>query len=163
MHMRRWRLVPNPAKVLDFDADDITWRHIVDRLDEFGIDSRKLDGVLYEELKACESYNALTGKLFEIKQLLKSGVLERRYKNWKEHGDKIIYGHLKAETDARFPVGLNNKRFSHRFPLGMEANDPQIELLTQPLESDMVVKQTEKQVGPETWWRMAHNALKRWL
>ena len=171
IQVRRWCLVPNPAKVLDYDGDTIPWRHIVDRLGKFEVDFRKLDGELYEELKACENYNALTNKLFEIQQLQKSGALEQRYKKWKEHGDKIINSKLKAETDRRFPVGLNNKRFSHRHPLGVDANDPEARPRRQAAPKFRVVpkdqKQLEEQAEPKKWWKTcggtAWKAVKRWL
>ncbi len=117
--------MPNPARVLDYDGDRITWRYIVEQLGQLDVDFRRIDGKIYEELRACESHFALTNKLLEIKELQDSGVLEQRYKNWEDQGDKIVDEQLKEETDRMHPASLNNMRFSHQHPLGVDVNDPE--------------------------------------
>ncbi|KAJ4985379.1 hypothetical protein SVAN01_09134 [Stagonosporopsis vannaccii] len=160
VHMKRWQQLPNPARVLDYDGDTITWTHIVDRLAEFDVDFRELDGPLYEKLRACEDDDALTARLFEIKFLQTSGTLAQRCKRWKDHGDAIVDGQLKNETDRRYPMGLNNKRFSHRYPLGVDVNDFEAE----PFEwtADGTARQSDKDkkqqrqlaqlTKPGEWW-----------
>ncbi|KAH6618994.1 hypothetical protein C7974DRAFT_416328 [Boeremia exigua] len=129
VHMRRWRQLPNPAKVLDYAGGNLSWIHIVDRLKRANIEAEKLDGGLYEELRDCETYEALTAKIREIKQLQTDGVLERRYKEWQDQGDAIVDSQLKDETNRKTLVSLNNKRFSHRHPLGVDVNDPEASML----------------------------------
>ncbi|KAF2624199.1 hypothetical protein BU25DRAFT_461383 [Macroventuria anomochaeta] len=170
-HVKRWRALPNPTKVLDYDGGKIPWKHIVGRLGKFEVDFRKLDGGLYEELRACENYNDLTAKLFEIQQLQKSGALEKRFKKWKEQGDRMLHNKLKAETSSKFTVGLNNKRFSHKHPLGIDANDLEAEKLTQATQNvapksnvaSQDQKQLEEQAEPKKKWvRGCLDTVKRW-
>lgn len=129
--MRRWRLAPNPSKVLDFHTSDpLSWPYITSRLVDAGIDPRLLDGPRYEALRGCATDHALSAALLELRDHQASGLLGRRYRNWSNHGDAIIRDTLQTETEKKFPVGLNNTRFSHRFPRGVECTDPRIALLT---------------------------------
>lgn len=153
VHMRRWQRLPNPTRVLDYDGDTITWAHIVDRLDEFDVDFRELDGPLYEKLRACEDEDALIAILFEVKFLQTSGMLEQRCKDWKDQGAQIVDSQLKDETDRRYPMSLNNKRFSHRYPMGVDVHDFEAEIMW-TAEGAKGQSDADKKLlaNPGKWW-----------
>ncbi|KAF3008913.1 hypothetical protein E8E13_011248 [Curvularia kusanoi] len=160
LHMRRWRLFPNPARVLDFDSDNVSWRQIIARLDELGIDFRKLDIKLYNELKSCETHEDLDIKLSSVQHMKESGVLELRYNNWRRHSEQMVYYELKLETEKRFPVSLNHMRFSHTFPLGIECNDARIAQLCDGPDPNAMPRVPRKEIHP--WWAV-HRMLRDFL
>lgn len=157
--MRRWRLLPNPGRVLDYDGDKISWTYIVDQLSDIKVNFRELDGELYEKLRACESDDALKSTLSEIQRLQNSGELEERYSSWKDTSGEILDNQLRDETDRRYPRSLNNRRFSHRFPLGVDVNDPEAELLGEPIGDGTGRKSAvaEQQLAKPTKWRRCWN------
>lgn len=154
--MKRWQQLPNPLKVLDYDGDTITWTHIVDRLEELEVDFRELDGPMYEKLRACEDDDALAARLFEVKFLQTSGALAQRYLKWRDEGDAVIDRQLRDETDRMYPMSLNNRRFSHRFPMGLDINDFEaeaIELSTEGAVRRSAEDKKHQQLSrPRRWW-----------
>lgn len=158
--MKRWSALPNPARVLDYDGDAITWTHIVNRLGDSGINFRKLDGDWYEKLRACESEDALTSRLSELKFLHDSRALEQRYKRWKDLGSDLIDSQLREETNSRYPMGLNNKRFSHHYPLGIDVYDYETEPLEQTNDKSgagVHGTQLTQLVESRKWWKVCRS------
>lgn len=166
-HMKRWRETPNPHAVLNEATSHITWEHIVHRLRQFDIDVNKLDLELYEELRACDTYNALTTKLLEIQRLRRSGALEERSRKWKQEGWREYDEKLKKKARDEVYVGNNNKRFSHAFPLGIDVHELEEMTLTKALQSryvepelpELVVLQEE----PQDYWQLCKAKVGGWL
>lgn len=105
------------------------------RLTEFDLDFRKIDMELYLRLKACATHEELTAEMEKINELKQSGLLERRHANWRRFEDRAVYYELRKITEKRDrPEGMNDMRFSHRFPTGIQYNDPQIGELGDPPE-----------------------------
>lgn len=105
------------------------------RLAEFDLDFRKIDMELYLKLKACNTHDELTAEMEKVKELKQSGLLERRHANWRRFEDRAVYYELRKITEKRDrPEGMNDMRFSHRFPTGIQYNDPQIGELGDPPE-----------------------------
>jgi hypothetical protein len=170
--MRRWRESPNPPRILNEDRGQITWKHVVRHLGQLGIDVNKLDLALYEELRACDTYNALTTKLLEIQKLQRTGALEDRSKKWKREGIKKYDEMLRAEAKTKFTVGLNNKRFSHQYPRGIDVNElgeilathALLRIHVEPKPKEQVdQKQLEEQAEPKMLWRSGVDVVKGWL
>lgn len=164
-HLNRWKVLANPAKVLDYDGGRMHWKYIVERLGLVNVDSKKIDMKLYEELRTCENEDALAVKLLEVQQLRNSGALEQRFKRWEEVAERTLFNRWKAETAKTADAGFYNKRFSHRHPMGVDVNDLVAEIPTQN-EAPRDQMQIEDLAEEKGWWRMCWGTgcgrVKRW-
>lgn len=129
-HIKRWRKIPNPAHLLELGVPGqgkgtISWSYIVQRMDDYKIDPAKLDMKMYKELLDIKTYRDLTAELIKIKEMAEDGTLDERYKKWEEVREKTLY-HWQTTimADRKCDSGTNNKRFSHRYPLGIDVHDP---------------------------------------
>jgi len=106
----------------------IAWTHIVKRMREFDIDPHKLDMTQYCVLQNITTYRVLTAALLEMKQAVEDGTYEVRWKKYAKIQDKELFDWqmriMHNKKTATGVTGLNNKRFSHRFPKGVNVDNP---------------------------------------
>ncbi|KAJ4381117.1 hypothetical protein N0V86_003464 [Didymella sp. IMI 355093] len=128
-----WRDIPNPAHILELGVPvqcqgKIAWSHIVKRMRDLDIDPAKLDMKAYQVLQNVETYRDLTAKLLELKETVDNGTYDERFKAWEEVREKKLYNWQTRTMNKKGTVrGLNDKRFSHQYPLGIEVDDPRVD------------------------------------
>ncbi|KAF3048093.1 hypothetical protein E8E12_010238 [Didymella heteroderae] len=129
-HIKRWREIPNPAHVLELGVPvqymgSIAWTHIVKRMRDLEIDPHKLDMQQYQVLQNITTYRILTAALLEMKQADEDGTYDERFKKWNKGSDKVLFDwQTRIMNNRRQDSGMNNRRFSHRYPKGIDADDP---------------------------------------
>lgn len=103
----------------------MTWTFMVQRIEDLGIDPAKLDLECYEGLIEINSYRDLTTRLLKLKEMADDGTLDERFENWKKIRDKTLYDwQTSIMAERKNDPGMNNRRFSHRYPMGMAMDDP---------------------------------------
>ena len=132
-HINRWQEIPNPAHVLELGAPvqymgTIAWTHIIKRMREFNINPHKLDMTQYIVLQNLTTYRALTAALLEMKKANEDGTYEERWKAHSKIQDKFLFDwQIRIMQNKKIDqgvTGLNNKRFSHKFPKGIAVDNP---------------------------------------
>lgn len=80
----------------------------------------------YYELQNITTYRALTAALLEMKKATEDGAYEERWKKYAKTQDRELFDwQIKIMHNKKTETGTNNKRFSHRFPMGIDVDDPQ--------------------------------------
>ena len=129
-HIKRWREIPNPAHVLELGVPvqymgSIAWTHIIERMREFDINPHKLDMTQYCVLQNITTYRVLTATLLEMKTATEDGTYEERWKKYAKTQEKELFDwQIRIMQNKKTEIGLNNRRFSHLFPKGVDVDDP---------------------------------------
>ncbi|KAF1925461.1 uncharacterized protein M421DRAFT_7935 [Didymella exigua CBS 183.55] len=129
-HIKRWRQIPNPAHLLELGISGqgggcITWTYIVQRMKDLDIDPAKLDMEFYQGLIEVKTYRDLTARLLKLKEMAEDGTLDERFQKWDKVRDKRLYDwQTTIMAEKKNDPGMNNRRFSHRHPMGIAMDDP---------------------------------------
>jgi hypothetical protein len=132
-HIKRWREIPNPAHVLELGAPvqymgTIAWTHIIKRMRESNIDPHKLDMTQYIILQNLTANSVLTAALLEMKKAIEDGTYNERWKAYEKIQHRELFDWqmriMQNKKIEQGVTGLNNKRFSHKFPKGVAVDNP---------------------------------------
>lgn len=132
----------------------IAWTHIVKRMREFDIDPHKLDMQRYMVLQNITTYRVLTAALLDMKKANEDGTYEERWKKYAKNQEKEFFDwqtRIMHNKKSILDSGTNNRRFSHRYPKGIDVDDPRSDPSLQAfLEAKKIERaRAEKQAAKE--------------
>lgn len=111
---------------------------------EFNIDPHKLDMQQYMVLQNITTYRVLTAVLLDMEKANEDGTYEERWKQYAKNQEKELFDwqtriihNKKSILDSR----TNNRRFSHRYPKGVDVDDPRSD---PSLQAFLEVKKIER-------------------
>lgn len=170
-HAKRWRALPNPAKIYGDEGARTPWKKIANQLRQLNVDFRQIDLKTYNELRASEG-ETLHNRIRQVQQWQKSGALEQRWKEFRENEEAEFAKYLpelEAQRKDERGDGMNNRRFSHARPLGVETNaariTPQTEAAARNPEGQVQIEPMQLEEQPEakmgTWLRTGWTTVQR--